>query len=56
VLHSVEGGHPGRQFLLSVTAAQILKKFYKRNAFPVAGAAFYLIVRWRRCAVLRFAG
>lgn len=30
-------------FFFSVTAAQILKKFYKMNAFPVAGAAFYLV-------------
>lgn len=43
VLHSVEADIPAASFFFSVTAAQILKKFYKRNAFPVAGAAFYLI-------------
>ncbi|NUU00952.1 DUF2026 family protein [Herbaspirillum robiniae] len=43
VLQSVEADIPAASFFFSVTAAQILKKFYKRNAFPVAGAAFYLI-------------
>lgn len=43
MLHSVEADIPAASFFFSVTAAQILKKFYKRNAFPVAGAAFYLI-------------
>lgn len=42
VLHSVQADIPAASFFFSVTAAQILKKFYKRNAFPVAGAAFYL--------------
>ena len=43
VLQSVEADIPAASFFFSVTAAQVLKKFYKRNAFPVAGAAFYLI-------------
>jgi hypothetical protein len=43
VLHSVEADIPAASFFFSVTAAQVLKKFYKLNAFPVAGAAFYLI-------------
>lgn len=43
VLQSVEADIPAASFFFSVTAAQILKKFYKRNAFPVAGAAFCLI-------------
>lgn len=43
VLQSVEADIPAASFFFSVTAAQIIKKFYKRNAFPVAGAAFYLI-------------
>ena len=43
VLESVDANIPAASFFFSVTAAQILKKFYKKNAFPVAGAAFYLI-------------
>ncbi len=43
VLDSVEANIPAASFFFSVTAAQILKKYYKKNAFPVAGAAFYLI-------------
>jgi hypothetical protein len=43
VLDSVDANIPAASFFFSVTAAQILKKFYKKNAFPVAGAAFYLI-------------
>jgi len=43
VLDSVEANIPAASFFFSVTAAQILKKFYKMNAFPVAGAAFYLV-------------
>lgn len=43
VLESVEADIPAASFFFSVTAAQLIKKFYKRNAFPVAGAAFYLI-------------
>jgi len=43
VLDSVDANIPAASFFFSVTAAQILKKFYKLNAFPVAGAAFYLI-------------
>ncbi|MFL9927485.1 DUF2026 family protein [Herbaspirillum lusitanum] len=43
VLDSVDADIPASSFFFSVTAAQILKKFYKLNAFPVAGAAFYLI-------------
>jgi len=43
VLDSVDANIPAASFFFSVTAAQILKKFYKKNAFPVAGAAFYLV-------------
>lgn len=43
VLDSVDANIPAASFFFSVTAAQILKKFYKKNAYPVAGAAFYLI-------------
>lgn len=43
VLDSVDANIPAASFFFSVTAAQILKKFYKMNAFPVAGAAFYLV-------------
>lgn len=43
VLNSGDANIPAASFFFSVTAAQILKKFYKLNAFPVAGAAFYLI-------------
>jgi len=43
VLESVEANIPAASFFFSVTAAQILKKYYKLNAFPVAGAAFYQI-------------
>lgn len=43
VLDSVDANIPAAGFFFSVTAAQILKKFYKLNAYPVAGAAFYLI-------------
>lgn len=43
MLQSVEADIPAASFFFSVTAAQILKKSYKRNAFPVAGAAFYLV-------------
>jgi hypothetical protein len=43
VLDSVDANIPAASFFFSVTAAQILKKFYKKNAFPVAGAAFFLI-------------
>jgi len=43
VLDSVDANIPAASFFFSVTAAQILKKFYKMNAFPVAGAAFYQV-------------
>src|SRR5450830_1881828 len=43
VLDSVDANIPAASFFFSVTAAQILKKFYKKNAYPVAGAAFYLV-------------
>ena len=51
VLSSVEADIPAASFFFSVTAAQILKKFYKRNAFPVAGAAFYLVDRAQGAAL-----
>jgi hypothetical protein len=43
VLESVDANIPAASFFFSVTAAQILKKYYKMNAYPVAGAAFYLV-------------
>lgn len=41
VLDSVDADIPAASFFFGLTASHILKQFYKKAAYPVAGAAFY---------------
>ena len=43
VLEGVEANSPRACIFFSVAGAEILKRFYKKDACPVAGAAFYRV-------------